>query len=311
MTKVSINEDGKKSPFGEGQRVTICLGINARGGDAGVMMLGQEIGEFLVRRLGEASFLPQIRGQVGVGLGDGSICGLGEVTQSGGGTASLRVAILDTSHVQQLLGDTSGDDSSTARSWDQTHNGAATFACNFARNGMGFSDLVTPVSTTHRDDGQLGEDDSSSNGSSHLFGAFDAEANVTIAVTDSDESLEPRTLTGARLLLDGHDLQNLILQAGAKEVIDDLAFFDGQREEVDLFQGLDLAIFNETTQLGDRNPLFLLFLATTTASTPAAATTTASSAPSSVSETASKTSTVSTGWCCVRHWWILSFFQIL
>merc|ERR1712012_1306002 len=140
-------------------------------------MLGQEIGEFLVRRLGEASFLPQIRGQVGVGLG--------EVTQGGGGTASLRVAILDTSHVQQLLGDTSGDDSSTARSWDQTHNGAATFACNFARNGMGFSDLVTPVSTTHRDDGQLGEDDSSSNGSSHLFGAFDAEANVTIAVTDS------------------------------------------------------------------------------------------------------------------------------
>merc|ERR1711931_527146 len=174
------------------------------------MMLGQEIGEFLVRRLGEASFLPQIRGQVGVGLGDGSICGLGEVAQSGGGTTSLRVAILDTSHVQQLLGDTSGDDSSTARSWNQV-------------------------------------------------------------------------------------------------VIDDLAFFDGQREEVDLFQGLDLAIFNETTQLGDRNPLFLFFLATTTASTPAAATTTASSAPSSVSETASKTSTVSTGWCCVRHWWILSF----
>ena len=34
-------------------------------------MLGQEIGEFLVWRLGEAGFLPQIRGQVRVGLGDG------------------------------------------------------------------------------------------------------------------------------------------------------------------------------------------------------------------------------------------------
>ena len=55
-----------------------------------------------------------------------------------------------------------------------------------------------------------------------------------------------------------------------KEVIDDLAFLDGQREEVDLFQGLDLAIFHETNQLSDGNPLFLLFLATTTASTSAA-----------------------------------------
>ena len=40
--------------------------------------------------------------------------------------------------------------------------------CNFAWNGMGFSDLVTPVSTTHRDDGQLGEDDGPSNGGRHL-----------------------------------------------------------------------------------------------------------------------------------------------
>ena len=36
---------------------------------------------------------------------------------------------------------------------------------------------------------------------------------MTVAVTDGDEGLEPRALTGARLLLDGHDLQNLVLQA--------------------------------------------------------------------------------------------------
>ena len=37
---------------------------------------------------------------------------------------------------------------------------------------------------------------------------------MTVAVTDGDKGLEPRALTGARLLLDGHNLQNLVLQAG-------------------------------------------------------------------------------------------------
>ena len=36
---------------------------------------------------------------------------------------------------------------------------------------------------------------------------------MSVAVSDGDESLEPRALTGTGLLLDGHDLQNLILQA--------------------------------------------------------------------------------------------------
>ena len=55
----------------------MALSFNARrGGDAGIVMLGQEIGEFLVWRFGEAGFLPQIRRQVRVGLGDG--CGKGE-----------------------------------------------------------------------------------------------------------------------------------------------------------------------------------------------------------------------------------------
>jgi len=284
------------------------LSVSARrGGDAGIVMLGQEIGEFLVWRFGEAGFLPQIRRQVRVGLGDGGVSGLGEVTQSGSGTAGLRVAVLDTGHVQQLLGDTGSDDSSTAGSGNQTHDGAATFACNFAWYGMGFTDLVTPIASSDGDDGQLREDDGASNRSCHLFGAFDAETNVAVGIADGDESLEPRTLTGTRLLLDGHDLQHLILQAGAKEVIDDLAFLDGKGEEVDLLEALDFTVLHEATQFGDGNPLLLLFLAATATSASATTTASTSAASATISETASETSTVSTGWCCVRHWWILSF----
>ncbi len=51
---------------------------------------------------------------------------------------------------------------------------------------------------------------------------LDAKTNVTVVVTDGDESLEPGPLTGAGLLLDGHDLQNLVLEGGAQEEVDDL-----------------------------------------------------------------------------------------
>ena len=48
------------------------LSVDAwRRGDARVVMLGQEVGELLVGRFRESGFLPQIRRQVRVGLGDG------------------------------------------------------------------------------------------------------------------------------------------------------------------------------------------------------------------------------------------------
>ena len=42
-----------------------------------VVGLGQVVGELLVGRLGEDGLLPQIGGQVGVGLGDGGVGSLG------------------------------------------------------------------------------------------------------------------------------------------------------------------------------------------------------------------------------------------
>ena len=43
----------------------------------GSVVLDQVVCELLVGRLGEDSLLPQVRGQVGVGVGDGSVGGLG------------------------------------------------------------------------------------------------------------------------------------------------------------------------------------------------------------------------------------------
>ena len=111
----------------------------------------------------------------------------------------------------------------------------------------------TPVTSSDGDDGELGEDDGATDGCSDFLSALDTETDVTIEVTNGDECLETSTLSGASLLLDGHDLHDFVLELGEEE-IDDLVLLDGQGEEVNLFHRLDLAVLNETTELCDGNP---------------------------------------------------------
>jgi len=101
---------------------------------------------------------------------------------------------------------------------------------------VGGSDLVTPVSSSDRDDGELGEDDGSSDGGGDFLSAFDSESNVSIAISDDDESLESGSLTGSGLLLNGHDLHDFILDLAAEEPVDDLVLLDGKGKEVDLLE---------------------------------------------------------------------------
>lgn len=80
----------------------------------------QEIGVLLVRGLAQWQVLPQIRSQEGVGLGNGRVGGLGKVTQSCGRTTRHGVTILDTGHLEQLLGDWGRYDTGTTGSRNQT-----------------------------------------------------------------------------------------------------------------------------------------------------------------------------------------------
>ena len=56
---------------------------------------------YLVRRLGEDGLLPEVGGEVAVGLGDGGVGGLGEVAEGAGGALGRGVAVLDTSHLDR------------------------------------------------------------------------------------------------------------------------------------------------------------------------------------------------------------------
>lgn len=64
---------------------------------------------------------------------------------------------------------------------------------------MGFTDLVTPVTSPDGDDGQLGQNDGSTDGCGHLFGAFHTQTHVAVVVTNGDKSLRTTTATMLRL----------------------------------------------------------------------------------------------------------------
>jgi hypothetical protein len=61
---------------------------------------------------------------------------------------------------------------------------------------VGGTDLVTPITTTDRDQGKLGLDESTTNSSGDLTRALDTKTKVTIAITDGNKSLETSALTG-------------------------------------------------------------------------------------------------------------------
>merc|ERR1719427_174402 len=168
--------------------------------------------EFLIRSLRELRFLPHIRCQVGVGSRNGSIRSHSEVAHRRSCSIGGGVAIVDTSHLQQLLGDTRSNNSSSTGGRNQPHIYRSTFTSHLAGHGVRFTDLVSPVSSTNWNDGQLGLDDSTTNGSGYLLGAFHTKTHMTIKVSDGNKSLEACSLSSTGLLLHRHDLENLVFQ---------------------------------------------------------------------------------------------------
>lgn len=161
--------------------------------------------------------------------GRGMIRGLTEVAEGASGPPGGGVAVLDTGHLQQLLGHGGGDDTGTPGGGDEPHPDGAALAGHLAGDGVGLADLVAPEAAPDGHDGQLGQDDGTADGGGHLLGALDAEPDVAVVVANGDEGLEAGALAGPGLLLDGHDLEDLVLQGGSDEEVDDLELLRERR----------------------------------------------------------------------------------
>jgi hypothetical protein len=249
--------------------------------------LGQVISELLLRGRSEHSGLPEVGGKEAVGLGERVEERHRQVTTSSGVAAGRRVYVLNASHGQQLLGDDRGDNARSSGSRDQTNADGAALAGHLAGHGVGGTRVGSPVSTANRDDAHLGVDNGTADSSCHLLRTLEAQTDVAVAVTHSDVRFEASALAGRSLLLHRHDLHHLVLEGGANEVINNLVLLDGEGEQEDLLNALDLSVLDKAAELGHGDPLLLVSLSfaaaasTTTSSATAAAISTASAAKSS------------------------------
>jgi len=246
----------------------------------------EEVGVLLERPLDETVLLPKIGGQVRVGVLDREECSLDEVTHGLGASLRLGVDVLNTGKLQDLLGDLGSDNTSSTGRRHKAHSHGSTLASNLHGNGVRKVNHVTPVSTANRHEGQLGEDDGTTDGGGDLLGAFHTKSDVSSSVSDDDEGLETGALTSASLLLDGHDLHDFVLELREEEV-DDLILLHGEREEVDFLEALDESLLHETTKLGHGLPCTFLALATISSTSATSVTVSASATASAKASVAS------------------------
>jgi len=254
---------------------------------------------FLERKREKGVVLPELGAQVSVGRAKGVEDGLDEVTHGTGVTSTGRVAICDSGHAHEPLSGGRGNETGTARSGDQTDRNGTALSGDLAGHGVGKPGGTSPVSTSDGNDVELSGSDGSTNGRGDFRRALDSETDVSGGVSDGDEGLESGALTGGRLLLDGHDLHDLVLELVLEEVVDDLGFLYGNGEKEDLLDASDLSLLDEATELGDGDPDVLVAASTASASSSATASTASTTTASSAAESSS--SSFLLWWCFVAH----------
>ncbi len=75
---------------------------------------------------------------------------------------------------------------------------------------MHVTDFVTPVTSADWNEGKLGANEGSLDGDLDFLRELDAETDVTVVITDNNDSLETGSLTGLGLLLNGNDLHDFV-----------------------------------------------------------------------------------------------------
>jgi len=199
---------------------------------------------------------PEIGGQIFVGFLEGVESSLQEVFSGLGATSGGGLDVLNTSHLEDLLGGRGSDDTRTSGTGDKSDSDGTALAGDLSGDSVGVTDLVTPISSSDGDHVQFSIDDGTLNGTLDFLGDLNTETEMAFTITDQDDSLESGSLTGGGHLLDGLDLHDFFLNLILEESVDDLGLLDGEGELVDVFDLFNETLVDESAELGNGGPFF-------------------------------------------------------
>ena len=135
--------------------------------------------------------------------------------------------------LQNLFGSWSSYDPRSSWRRNQPNSDTSTLPCDFNGQGMGQSNLVSPVASPYRDDAELGHYHSSFYGDLDFLACLPPESHMSVAVSYCHEGFEPRALPTWCLLLHRLDLHNVVFQFIFQKEVYDLELFDGERVQED------------------------------------------------------------------------------
>jgi len=156
--------------------------------------------------------------------------------------------------LKNLLSFRLSNDTGTSGARDKSYSDRSTLSGHFAGHSVRVTDFVTPVTFSDRGNIKFGVSNSSLNSALDFFVTFLSESDVSDEVPDQDNSFEASSLTGSGHFLDRLELHDFFLKFILEEVVNNLAFFDGDRELEDFFKRLDFSVFDETAQFSHGLP---------------------------------------------------------
>jgi hypothetical protein len=172
--------------------------------------------------LNDFGLAPKIWGKVLVSLGKSHEGCFDKVLSSSGMTRSTGITIIDTCELKEFLRNWSSDNTGSTRCWDKFDSDGGTLSGNFSWNSMDISDLVTPIASSDWNKLEFGCDQSSLDCNLNFLCDLHSESDMTVLVSNDNDSLETSSLSSHSLLLNGDNFHNFIRELdllGAKEIL--------------------------------------------------------------------------------------------
>lgn len=199
--------------------------------------------------VGTSVISPKIGGEVSVRLSKGAESCFKEVSLRTRMAAGLGVAIAKSRELQKFLWGHGRDDSGTTGRGNETHSNTSAFTGKFGANGMRRVESRSPISQPDGDEGHFCGFDGAFNRICDFGGCLPSQTDEAFSVSDGDERFKSRPLTGGRLLLNGHDLHDLVLQfsltgRSPKKMLNNIILFNTQGKSVDQSEIQNLSGFH-------------------------------------------------------------------
>jgi len=113
--------------------------------------------------------------------------GSAEILSGSGLSGTTGIDIINTSELEDLLGNLGSDTTGTSWCWDHSNGTGTTLSLYLGWDGMDVTNSGSPIASSDWDEVELGINESTLDGNLDFLGNLDTNTNVTSSITDGND----------------------------------------------------------------------------------------------------------------------------